>query len=113
MATPQNEGGWDPVVEEKKWRESLERARKAEQQFRDQLSKSSPNFDLLCLAELDAGSQLLRPEYFVSRAKFVTHLRRLIAEPTQPSRSVPSIQAYRDSQKWWLESMIQVYEEHS
>jgi hypothetical protein len=84
----------------------LESGREVQESLQDQLEKSSPNFYLLCLAELDAGRQLLRPEYFASRATFVAQLRRLIAAPAQPSQPVPSLQAYADSQKWWLESMI-------
>ena len=113
MAASQTEDRWDPAVEEKKWRQSMESGLKAQDQLGEQLSKSSPDFHLLCLAELDAGIHLLRPQYFSSRATFVAQLRRLIAQPTTPSRPVPSIQAYRDSQKWWLESMIQVYEKDS
>jgi hypothetical protein len=113
MVPPQKEDRWDAAAEEKKWRVSLERGRHAQNQLGDQLSKSSPDFNLLCLAELDAGSQLLRPEYFASRATFLAQLKRLIAAPTQPSQPVPSLQAYRDSQKWWLESMIQAYEQDS
>jgi len=113
MAGPQKDDNWDATVEEQKWRESLEKASKAQTELGDRISKSSPDFYHLCLAELDAARHLLRPEYFASRDKFVAQMRRLIAEPTQPSRGVPSIQAYRDSQKWWLESMIQMYEAHS
>jgi hypothetical protein len=64
------------------------------------------SFYVLCLAETDAISSFRAPECFSSRAAFVTELRRLIAEPTTPSRPVPSVQAYRDSQKWFLENEI-------
>jgi hypothetical protein len=113
MAISQKQDRWDAVAEQTKWREAVESESHVQNQVGDQLSKSSPPFNLLCLAELDAGSQLLHPEYFASRATFVAQLRRLIASPTQPSRPVPSLQAYKDSQKWWLESMIQVYEHDS
>ena len=113
MAISQKQDRWDAAAEETKWRDALDSGNHVQNQIGDQLSKSSPDFKLLCLAELDAGSQLLRPEYFASRATFVAQLRRLIASPTQPSQPVPSLQAYRDSQKWWLESMIQVYEHDS
>ena len=113
MAASPTQDHWDAAAEERKWRESMERGRKAREGLDEQLSKSSPDFHLLCLAELDAGGHLLRPEYFSTRVVFVAQLRRLIAEPTAPSRPVPSIEAYRDSQKWWLESMIEVYEWHS
>lgn len=113
MATAQSPGPWDATQEEKKWRESLQSGRDALNQHGDQLSKSSPDFFLLCLAELDAGSQLARAEYFATRATFLAQLRRLTAEPTRPSRPVPSIEAYRESQKWWLESMVEVYERDS
>lgn len=113
MPPSQKGNCWDAAAEEMRWRESLESGRKVQESLGGHLEKSSPDFNLLCLAELDAGTHLLRAEYFVSRAVFVTQLRRLIAEPTEPSRPVASIQAYRDSQKWWLESMLQVYEQGS
>jgi hypothetical protein len=113
MVIPKKEDCWDAAAEEKKWRESLEKARHAQNQLSVHLSKSSPHFNLLCLAELDAGSQLLRPEYFASRATLVAQLKRLITAPTQPSQPVTSLREYRDSQKWWLESIIQAYEQDS
>jgi hypothetical protein len=113
MAIPRAHVGWDAATEVRKWQRALEKGHEAQNSLGDQLSKSSPNFHLLCLAELDAGKQLLRPENFVSRTAFLDQLRRLITEPTTPSQPVPSLQAYRDSQKWWVESVIQAYEEIS
>jgi hypothetical protein len=107
------EDAWDAAAEEKKWRESLKQARKAQDEVAGKLSSSSSGFYLLCLAELDAGGQLLTGDCFSSRARFVAQLRRLMAEPSTPSEPVPSIQAYRDSQRWWLESLIRVYESNT
>jgi hypothetical protein len=70
----------------------------------------SSGFYVLCLAELDAISSFHAPECFSSRAALIEELRRLIAAPTSPSRPVPSVQAYRDSQKWFLEHEIKQYE---
>lgn len=101
---------WDAAAEEKRFRESLRRAREADAELGEQLSRSSPNFQLLSVAEIDATEQILESGCFASPDALLAELRRLIAEPVPPSRHVPSIQAYRDSQKWWLESMLQVYE---
>jgi hypothetical protein len=43
---------------------------------------------------------------FSTRASFLAEVRRLISEPTTPSRPVHSLEAYRSAQKWWLESII-------
>ena len=113
MSTPLRAHPWDATAEEKRFRESLERAHRAQNDLGEQLSKSSPDFHLLCVAELDAGSQLVQSGCFSTREAFVAELKRLIAEPTVPSRPVPSLQAYKDSQKWWLESLLLVYEQSS
>jgi hypothetical protein len=112
MTAPLPNDHWDPAVEEKRWFAALASARQTLDHLGEQLSKSSPDFHLLCLAELDAGSCLSRSE-FSSRAAFVAELKRLAAEPTAPSQPVPSLQAYRDSQKWWLESLVKQYERNS
>ena|SRR2546425_3286274 len=113
MSNPRTADPWDSAAEEKRFRDSLEQAHRAQNDFGKQLAKSSPDFHLLCVAELDAGSQLVESGCFSTREALVAELRRLIAEPTVPSGPVPSLQAYRDSQKWWLESMLQVYEQSS
>lgn len=109
MAVSHPERHWDATAEENKWRRALESGRTALVQFGEQLSKGSPDFYILCLAELDAGNKLLRSECFLSRATFLSEVRKLIIEPTEPSSAVPSVEAYRASQKWWLESILQQY----
>jgi hypothetical protein len=110
MRALQPEQGWDPVEEEKKWCTSLESAR----QFQEKLDKEFRNplsgFLRLCLAELDAGNQMLASGCFSSRASFLAEVRRLISEPTTPSRPVDNLEAYRSSQKWWLEFIISQYD---
>jgi len=109
MATSHTENCWDAVAEEMRWRRSTESSRKAQDQFGEPLSKSSPGLYVLCLAQLDAGSALMRSGCFSSRAVFVAELRRLITEPTTPSQPVPDLQAYRDAQKSWLGSLLRQY----
>ncbi len=104
---------WDGAAEEKRFRESLRRAREADAELGEQLSRSSPDFQLLSVAELDAAERIVESGCFGSREALLAELRRLIAEPVSPSRHVPSIQAYHDCQKWWLESMLQLYEQGS
>ena len=104
---------WDAAAEEKRLHESLQRARRAHGELGGQLSKSSPAFHLLSVAELDAGDRIIHSGCFATRSELVAELRRLIAEPTTPAHPVPDLQAYRASQKWWLESMLQVYERNS
>lgn len=100
---------WDAAAEEKSWRESMEKARQGQDMFKKTGAEAS-GFYVLCLSELDAGIQLSKPEYFVSRAAFIAGCRSLLIEPTTPSRPVPSVEAYRQSQKLWLEFIIGRYE---
>ena len=109
MSLPPSDN-WDSALQEKRWRNSLEKCRQALDGMRQSLSASSPGFYILCLAEVDAMSSLRWPECFASRAAFVAELRRIIAEPTTPSRSVPSPEAYKNSQKWFLEMEIKQIE---
>jgi len=51
---------------------------------------------------LDAATQFVKPEFFASREAFLAELRRLMIEPTTPSRAVPSIQEYQGAQRRWL-----------
>jgi hypothetical protein len=113
MAVTQTGVHWDSVAEQKKWLSAIERARKFQEQLDQHVPTPVSGFHLLCVAELDAGSSLASSACFASRETFFTELRRLIAEPTTPSRPVASIQAYRDAQKWWLESLITQYESNS
>jgi len=98
---------WDAVTREMLWRESVDKSRQAMVKLE---GSPSSGFYVLCLAELDAVSSFDAPECFSSRAALIEELRRLIAAPTNPSRPVPSVQAYRDSQKWFLEHEIKQYE---
>ena len=107
MAASQTKDRWDAAAEEAKWRQSIETGYKFFDRLGEQFSKSNPEFYTLSLAELDAGNHFMRPECFSSPEAFTGELKRLIAEPTEPSRLVPSVQAYRDSQKWWLEFLLQ------
>jgi hypothetical protein len=94
---------WDAPVEEQSWRETVEKARKGQ----DELEKAGgSDFYVLCLSELDAVVEFTRPECFVSRAAFVAELRRLMVDSTTPSRPVPSIEGYQRAQRFWLEFMI-------
>ncbi len=104
---------WDPVAEEKRWVTDLDGARRFQERLDKQASGPLWGFGLLCLAELDAGSRLLASNCFATRDTFIAEIRRLVGEPTEPSRPVVSLEAYRDAQKWWLESIITQYESHS
>lgn len=103
---------WDAAAEQQRWRKSLETAEKMQDKFGD-APKGASGFILLCLAELDAGIRLGQSEYFSSRAAFLAEVRRLIAEPTTPSRPVASIEGYRASQKLWLEFILSKYEQET
>jgi hypothetical protein len=110
MAATQTQDRWDATAEEAKWRQSLKQGHKFLEQLGEQFSTSNPDFYILSLAELDAGEHFVRSGCFSSREAFIGGLKRLMAGPTEPSRLVPSVQAYRDAQKWWLESLLQAYE---
>jgi len=105
MSIPQQRA-WDPVAEQKRWCTSIEHARQLQEKLDKEVHTPLSGFLLLCLAELDAGNCLVASGCFSSRAAFLAEVRRLIAEPTTPSRSVLSLEAYRSSQKWWLGSII-------
>jgi hypothetical protein len=105
MTTPLTDS-WDADLQEKRWRSSLEKGRQAVDQLGPKLVTSSPGFYVLCLAEVDAVGAFHSPECFASRSTFIAELERLIAEPTEPSRPVPSIQAYIESQRWFLQMEI-------
>ena len=105
MASPVTNDVWDAAAEEKSWRDSMETARRGQDTFKKTGAEAS-GFYVLCLSELDAGVHLSKSEYFVSRAAFVAECRRLLAEPTTPSRPVPSVGAYQHAQRLWLEFII-------
>jgi hypothetical protein len=113
MAATEQSASWDPVAEEKKWGAGTDRARQFQERFDQQAPGPLSGFLLLCVAELDAGSRLISSRCFASRDSFLAEIRRLIAEPTAPSRPVASMDAYRDAQMWWLESVITQYESNS
>jgi hypothetical protein len=110
MTSPATKRVWNAAAEEKQWRASLETARQMQEKFGNAPEISS-GFILLCLAQLDAGMRLLQSDCFSSRATFLAEVRRLIAEPTMPSRSVASIEGYNASQKQWLELILYNYEQ--
>lgn len=110
MTSSVTKGLWDGNAVKEQLCKSLANAEDAQARLGEQLSKSSPDFYHLCLAELDAGHNILRSECFETRATFLAGLRRLISEPTSPSRPVQSLQAYREKQKYWLEQLIKNYE---
>ena len=94
---------WDAATREKRWRNSVENSRRAMAKLE---AHPTSGFYALCLAEIDAISCFRAPDCFSSKAAFIAELRRLIAEPTSPSRPVPSVQGYTDAQKWFLEMEI-------
>jgi hypothetical protein len=113
MASPTSEDDWDAVSEEKAWRDTAERGRLAQDQLEQKCGDAKYGFYTLCLAELDAVVYFARPECFTTRSVFLAELRRLMTEPTAPSRPVPSLTEYQHGQKFWLEFMIKKYERGS
>lgn len=101
---------WDAAVEEKTWRETTERARQGQDMLEHKVGAMASDFFVLCLSELDAVDCFTRPECFVSRTTFVAELRRLMVEPTTPSRPVASVEGYQRAQRFWLEFMIKKYD---
>ena len=110
MPWQSTEDVWDAALEEKSWRETVESARRGQDMLEQKAGGKTSDFCILCLSELDAVVEFARPECLASRAAFVAELRRLMLEPTTPSRPVPSIEAYQDSQRFWLEFMIKKYD---
>jgi hypothetical protein len=110
MPWQSTEDVWDAALEEKTWRETVESARRGQDMMEQKAGAKTSDFYVLCLSELDAVDCFIRPECFVSRAAFVAELRRLMVEPTTPSRPVPSVEEYQRAQKFWLEFMIKKYD---
>ena len=71
---------------------------------------NTTGFYVVVVGALDAATHFVEPEYFVSREAFLEELRRLMVEPTTPSRPVPSIEEYLHSQKRWLERIVTEYD---
>jgi hypothetical protein len=65
---------------------------------------------MACVGGLDAATHFTKPEYLLNRAAFVAELRRLMIEPTAPSRPVPSVEEYQRAQRRWLGLIIQRYD---
>ena len=70
---------------------------------------NTAGFYVVCVGGLDAATHFVKPDYFVSRAAFLAELRRLMIEPTPPSRGVPSIDEYQRSQRRRLEGIVKRY----
>ncbi len=71
---------------------------------------NTSGFYVACVGGLDAATHFTKPKYFVSRAAFVSELRRLLTEPTAPSRAVPSVEEYHRAQGRWLQGIIKEYD---
>ena len=110
MTSPTAKAVWDAAVEEQQLRNATESARRVQDSFKV-APEGASGFVSLCLAELDAGVCLLQSDCFSSRETFLAEVRRLISEPTMPSRPVASIEGYRASQKQWLEFILIRYEQ--
>lgn len=104
---------WDAAAEEGRWRKLIDESQTVMDQLEPKDGNPASRFYVLCLAELDGVRYFTRPESFRSRDSFLTELRRLLSQPTIPSRPVPDVQAYQGAQKWWLEFLIGRYEEGS
>ena len=102
--------GWDPAAEEKYWCEEVEIMRHGADAIEQRAGFNTSGFYIACVGGLDAAIRFTKPECFVSRAAFVTELRRLVTEPTAPSRSVPSVAEYQRTQRRWLERIIREYD---
>ncbi len=113
MPTSPGEKPWDAVAEEKRWRKTIADSLPVMEKLEPKGNKPASGFYVLCLAELDGARHFTRPECFQSRDLFLTELRRLMVEPTIPSRPVPDVPAYQGAQKWWLEYLVKQYEEGS
>jgi hypothetical protein len=104
---------WDAASEEKWWREELEIMRHGADAIEQKAGLSTTGFYVACVGGLDAATRFTKPECFVSRAAFVTELQRLLIEPTAPSRPVPSVAEYQQTQRGLLEQIIREYDRAS
>ena len=101
---------WDAIAEEKHWRKSIEDSVPAMHMLNPKNGQPPSGLYILCLAGRDAAWHFTRPEYLISRDVFVAELKRLMVEPTMPSRPVPDVHAYQEAQKRWLEVLVKKYE---
>ena len=101
---------WDGVEEEKRLRKSLQKAKLNHAEQADERLKISLRCYLVHLADMDLVSHLVQSECFSTRETFLGELRRLMVEPTAPSIMVPSLEEYREAQRWWLERMLELFE---
>ncbi len=108
---PPGDRFWDATAEEKWWREELEMMRAGANAIEQNGSLTTSGFYMACVGGLDAATHFTKPEYFGSRGAFVTELRRLMTEPTSPSRPVPSLVEYQRAQRRWLEQIAREYDQ--
>lgn len=109
---PSNDHIWDAAAEEEWWREELESMKHGADAIERQ-GLNTTGFYVACLGALDATSHFTKAKYFSSRSTFVAELRRLVTEPTAPSRHVPSVEEYHRTQGRWLECAIKEYDRDS
>ena len=105
---PSTDDIWDAAAEEKWWREELESMKHGADAL-EQKGLNTTGFYVACLGGLDAATHFTKPKYFASRATFVAELRRLVTEPTAPSRTVLSVEEYQRTQGRWLKGTIKEY----
>ena len=101
---------WDASAEETWWRDELETMRHGADAIEKKAGLQTTGCYIACLGGLDAATHFTKPEYFVSRAVFVAELRRLVTHPTAPSRPVPSVEQYQQTQERWLQNIIRKYD---
>src|SRR5688572_21826124 len=101
-----NLNNWDGDSVEKKIRNALEDGWQVLDEFEPEPGKPRYGFYTLCLAELDAATHLVRSNVFGTREIFVAELKRLMLQPTKPSRAVSHLQEYNAAQKWWIENLL-------
>jgi hypothetical protein len=106
---PPTDDIWDAAAEEKRWREEVEMMRHGTDAVEQKAGLNTSGFYISSVGGLDAATHFTSPEFFVTRAAFVAELRRLMIEPTAPSRPVPSVEEYQRSQRRWLEIIIKEY----
>lgn len=101
---------WDAAAEEQWWREELEMMRHGTDAVEQKAGLNTSGFYIASVGGLDAATHFTIPEFFVTRATFVAELRRLMIEPTAPSRPIPNVEEYQRAQRHWLEIIIKKYD---
>ncbi len=98
-------------MEEERCREQIDAGRRALDHL-DTESQGRIRSDIyiVFLAEFDAVLCYGRPECVASRAAFVAELKRLMVEPTAPSRPVHDLERYQHAQRSWLQYMMMRYD---